>query len=126
MKKGLAALLILLGSYVLPPMAVHAAEEQKPAPAEQKPAEPEEKPLGPGWLSLDCCVGPLDNAIANGKGALEKAVGIGISGYLDTGWTFSTNHPSHPANISLRVFDKDQNKIEFNALNITLDKPEKD
>src|SRR5258708_5565062 len=126
MKKGLAALLILLGSYVLPPMAVHAAEEQKPAPAEQKPAEPEEKPLGPGWLSLDCCVGPLDNAIANGKGALEKALGIGISGYLDTSWTFSTNHPSHPANISLRVFDKDQNKIEFNDLNITLDKPEKD
>src|SRR6476659_6067905 len=79
---------------------IYAAEpEQKPAPAEQKPAEPEEKPLGPGWLSLDCCVGPLDNAIANGKGALEKAVGIGISGYLDTGWTFSTNHPSHPANI---------------------------
>ena len=41
MKRGLAALLILLGSSVLPPMAVHAAEEPKPAPAE-------EKPLGPG------------------------------------------------------------------------------
>ncbi|HEY7216787.1 MAG TPA: outer membrane beta-barrel protein [Candidatus Binatia bacterium] len=86
----------------------------------------EEKPLAPGWLSLDCCVGPLDNAIANGKGALEKALGIGISGYLDTGWTFSTNHPSRPANISLHYFDKDQNKIEFNGLNLTLDKPEKD
>ena len=31
MKKGLAALLIILAS-VVPPMAVHAAEEQKPAP----------------------------------------------------------------------------------------------
>jgi len=86
----------------------------------------EEKPLGPGWLSLDCCVGPLDNAIGNGKGSLEKALGIGISGYLDTGWTLSTNHPSNPANISGRYFDKDQNKIEFNDFNLTLDKPEKD
>ena len=86
----------------------------------------EEKPLGPGWLSLECCVGPLDNAIGNGKGSLEKALGIGISGYLDTGWTLSTNHPSNPANISGRYFDKDQNKIEFNDFNLTLDKPEKD
>jgi len=126
MKKGLAALLILLGSYVLPPMAVHAAEEQKPAPAEQKPAEPEEKPLGPGWLSLDCCVGPLDNAIANGKGVLEKALGIGISGFLDSAYNWSSNHPHNPANISGRIFNKDYNKVEFNNFNLTLDKPEKD
>lgn len=86
----------------------------------------EEKPLAPGWLSLDCCVGPLDGAIADGKGALEKALGISISGYLDTGWTFSTNHPNNPANISGRYFDKDQNKLVFNGFNITLDKPEKD
>jgi len=122
----LAALLILLGSYVLPPMAVHAAEEQKPAPAEQKPAEPEEKPLGPGWLSLDCCVGPLDNAIANGKGVLEKALGIGISGFLDSAYNWSSNHPHNPANISGRIFNKDYNKVEFNNFNLTLDKPEKD
>ena len=119
MKKGLAALLILLGSYVLPPMAIHAAEEPTPAPAE-------EKPLGPGWLSLDCCVGVLDGKIADGKGAVEKVLGIGISGYFDTSYTWSSNYPKSPANISGRYFDKDQNKIEFNDFHIALDKPEKD
>ena len=119
MKKLLAMLLLIAATYVAPLAIAHAAEEAKPA-------EPEEKPLGPGWLSLDKSVGLMDNAIGNAKGSLEKAIGINISGFLDTSWTFSTNHPSHPANISLRVFDKDQNKIEFNALNITLDKPEKD
>jgi hypothetical protein len=68
----------------------------------------------------------VDKAIGDGKGALEKALGISISGYLDTGWTFSTNHPSNPDNISLRYFDKDQNKFVFNGFNLTLDKPEKD
>jgi hypothetical protein len=127
MKKGLAALLIMmLGSYVAPPLAVHAAEQQTPAPAEQKPAEPEEKPLGPGWLSLDCCVGPLDNAIANGKDAVQKALGIGISGFLDSAYNWSSNHPHNPANISGRIFNKDYNKVEFNNFNLTLDKPEKD
>src|SRR5258708_33888967 len=96
MKKGLAALLILLGSYVLPPMAVHGAEEQKPAPAEQKPAVPEEKPLGPGWLSLDCCVGVLDGKIADGKGAVEKALGIGIGGWFVTRDTLSVNYSTSP------------------------------
>ena len=74
MKKGLAVLLLVLASYAGPVTLVRAAEEQKPATPEQKPVEPEDKPLGPGWLSLDCCVGPLDNAIGNGKGALEKAI----------------------------------------------------
>ncbi|HEX7231887.1 MAG TPA: outer membrane beta-barrel protein [Candidatus Binatia bacterium] len=93
--------------------------------AEQKPAEPAEKPLGPGWLSLECCVGPVDNAIANGKGALEKAIGISISGYLDTSYTWSSNHPKNPANISGRYFDKDYNKVEFNDFHLALDLPEK-
>src|SRR5215475_15326903 len=119
MKTALAVLLLMLVSCIAPLRTIQAAEEQKPP-------EPAEKPLGPGWLSLDCCVGPQDDAIANGKGSLEKALGISISGYLDTGWTFSTNHPNHPANISGRYFDKDQNKIVFNDFNITLDKPEKD
>ena len=86
----------------------------------------EDKPLAPGWLSLDSSIGQLDSAIGNGKAALEKALGISISGYLDTSWTLSTNHPSHPANISGRYFDQDQNKIVFNDFNITLDKPEED
>jgi len=86
----------------------------------------EEKPLAPGWLSLDSSVGVLDGKIGEGKGALEKALGIGISGYLDTSYTWSSNYPSSPANISGRYFDKDFNKIEFNNFHIALDKPEKD
>jgi hypothetical protein len=109
------------------------AAEEKPAPPqqpagqqEQKPAEPAEKPLGPGWLSLDCCVGLVDNAIANGKSTIERAIGINISGFLDVGYNWASSHPSNPANISGRYFDKDYNKVEFNDFNITLDKPEKD
>ena len=86
----------------------------------------EEKPLGPGWLSLDCCVGPLDNAIGNGKGALEKALGITMGGYLDTSYTWSSNHPKNPSNISGRYFDKDHNKITFNDFHVFVEKPEKD
>jgi hypothetical protein len=56
---------------------------------------------------------------------LEKALGIGIAGYLDTGYTWSTSHPGSPANISGRYFDKDYNKIEFNDFHIALDLPEK-
>ena len=126
MKKRLAALLIILGSYVAPPMAIHAAEEQKPAPAEQKPAEPADKPLEPGWLSLDCCIGPLDNAIANGKDSLQKASGLNFGGYLDTSYTWSSNHPRSPSDISLRYFDKDYNKIVFNNFHLFVEKPEKD
>jgi hypothetical protein len=125
MKKRLAALLIILGSYVVPPMAIHAAEEQKPAPAEQKPAEPEDKPLGPGWLSLDSSVGVLDSKIGEGKSALEKALHIGISGYLDTSYSWSSNHPNNPNDISGRYFDKDYNTVAFNAFHLALDLPEK-
>ena len=67
----------------------------------------EDKPLGPGWLSLDSSVGLLDNKIAEGKGALEKALGISIGGFLDSSYTWSSNHPGSPANISGRYFDKD-------------------
>jgi hypothetical protein len=85
-----------------------------------------EKPLAPGWLSLDCCIGPVDNAIANGKGVIEKALGIGISGYFDTSYTWSSNHPKNPESISGRYFDKDYNKVVFNDFHLILDKPEKD
>ncbi|TAJ80327.1 porin, partial [bacterium] len=54
--------------------------------------------------------------------------GISISGFLDTSYTWSSNHPgkSFKHNISGRVFDKDNNKIEFNDFNLSLEKPEKD
>jgi len=86
----------------------------------------EDKPLGPGWLSLDSSVGLLDNKIASGKAALEKALGISIGGFLDSSYTWSSNHPRSPSNISGRYFDKDQNSIVFNDFHLMLDKPEKD
>lgn len=114
---------------ILPLTLANAQQAQQQAAPEQKPSEPAEKPLGPGWLSLDSSVGVLDTKIADGKGAVQNALwGINISGFFDTSWTFSTNHPgslfSH--NISGRYFDMDHNQIVFNDFNITLDKPEKD
>ena len=84
MKKGLVVLLLVLASYAVPATLVRAAEEPKPPATEQKPAEPAEKPLEPGWLSLDSSVGAADRWIALNKAAVEGAIGIGISGYLDT------------------------------------------
>jgi hypothetical protein len=68
----------------------------------------------------------MDKAIANGKGALENALGITIGGYLDTSYQWSSNHPSSPSNISGRYFDKDYNKFVFNNFHLMVDKPEKD
>lgn len=88
----------------------------------------ETKGLGPGWLSLDASVGLIDKRVADAKAPLEKALGIGISGFLDTSYTWSSNRPGfgNDDDISLRVFDKDHNEIVFNHLNLTLEKPEKD
>ena len=97
---------------------------QRPLYAEEAP-----KGLGPGWFSLDGSVGILDQKIDEGRSALEKALfGISIGAFLDTSYTWSSNHPGFTANhnISGRYFDKDQNKIIFNDFNLTLDKPEKD
>ena len=86
----------------------------------------EPKPLEPGLLSLDGSVGLLDQSIAEGKGNIEKALGLGISGFFDTSYTYSSNHPRKSATISGRYFDKDHNKVVFNAFNLTIEKPEKD
>jgi Putative beta-barrel porin-2, OmpL-like. bbp2 len=126
MKKGLVVLLLVLASYAVPVTLVRAAEEPKPPATEQKPAEPAEKPLEPGWLSLDSSVGAADRWIALNKAAVEGAIGINISGLLDTAYNWSSNHPKNPAFISGRVFNKDYNKVSFNNFNLTLDKPEKD
>ena len=113
MKRGMLALVGLLSILVLSLRPVYAQQEQKPAPQqtpaqpEQKPAEPAEKPLGPGWLSLDCCIGVIDNWIAVQKSAVEKMIAINISGYIDTGWTWATTHPQNPASITGRFFDAD-------------------
>jgi hypothetical protein len=86
----------------------------------------EDKPLGPGWLSLDGSVGLMDKAIADGKSALEKALGITIGGFLDTSYQWSSNYPKSPNDISGRYFDKDHNRIVFNNFHLMIDKPEKD
>jgi hypothetical protein len=86
----------------------------------------EDKPLAPGLLSLDSSVGKLDGAIANGKGSLEKALGIGISGLLDSSYTWSSNHPGAGSNISGRYFDKDNNLFYVNGLHLAIEKAEKD
>src|SRR5688572_9357258 len=77
-------------------------------------ARAQEKPLAPGWLSLDGSVGELDKSIAEGKSSLEKTLGVGISGYVDTGYNWSSNRPRNPRNITGRYFDKDHNKLVFN------------
>src|SRR6201987_4141097 len=120
MNRRMQVLVWLLSGFVLLVRPDYAQQEQKPAPhqtpaqAEQKPAEPAEKPLGPGWLSLDCCVGVVDKWIADNKAKGQDALGIGISGYIDVGYTWATTHPGSPASISLRVFDKDYNRVQFN------------
>ncbi len=78
--------------------------------------------LGPGWLSLDSSVGKLDNAIQKGKSNLENYMfGFKLSGFLDASYTWSSNYPD--PDISIRVFDIDQNKVVFNHFNLTLDRP---
>jgi hypothetical protein len=91
-----------------------------------QPAAAQEKKLGPGLLSLDGSVGVVDGQIERGKSMVEKALGITIGGFLDTSYTWSSNRPRSPSNITGRYFDKDQNKIVFNNFNVTLEKPEKD
>ena len=113
MKKGLVFLFLIVAVYLAPLRIVQGAEA--------------EKPLEPGWLSLDSSVGAMDRWIALNKSSVESAFfGIGISGYLDTSFTWSSNHPKDPKNISGRYFDKDYKKVVFNDFHLALDKPEKD
>ena len=86
----------------------------------------DDKPLGPGWLSLDGSVGLMDKGIADAKGSLEKALGISAGGFLDTSYTYSSNRPRSPSNISGRYFDKDHDKVVFNYLHLFVEKPEQD
>jgi Putative beta-barrel porin-2, OmpL-like. bbp2 len=126
MKEIFFGLVLSLTGLVLANVTLHAAEEPKPSSADQKPAEPADKPLAPGWFSLDSSVGTVDKAIADGKSAVQNALGINIAGFLDTSYTWSSNKPRSPANISGRYFDKDHNKLVFNYLHVALEKPEKD
>jgi hypothetical protein len=86
----------------------------------------DDKPLAPGLFSLDGSVGVLDKSIADGKVALEKNLGINFGGFLDTSYTYSSNRPKRPSNISGRYFDKDHNKVVFNNFHLFVEKPEED
>jgi len=85
----------------------------------------EDKPLAPGLLSLDSSVGKLDDAIAKGKGSLEKTLGIDVSGFLESYYIWSSNHPGS-SNISGRYFYKDNNQFYVNNFHLAIEKPEKD
>jgi hypothetical protein len=102
---------MLVGLFIMTPCVVSAQEA---------------KGLAPGVLSLDSSVGVLDKAIEDGKSSIEKALGISISGFLDTSYTYSTNYPKSLSNISGRYFDKDHNKVIFNTFHLAVEKPEKD
>ena len=111
MQKRLARLALYLGIIFLAAVPLQAQDD---------------KPLGPGWLSLDGSVGLLDAKIAEGKGALEKTLSLNMGGFLDTSYTWSSNKPRSPANISGRYFDKDHDKVVFNYLHLFIEKPEND
>ena len=122
LKVGLC--LAILQMLLTPVRGEEAPPQQASAPAPEQP-----KPLAPGWLSLDGSVGLIDKQMDAATAALSNALfGINITGFLDAGWTLSTNHPGSvwKNNISGRYFDQDQNQVVFNDFNLTLDKPEKD
>jgi hypothetical protein len=112
MKKVLVLLFLMVAIYMAPFRAAHAAEA--------------EKPLAPGWLSLDSSVGAADRWIALNKSSIESAIGIGISGYLDTSYQWGSNHPKNPNFMSGRYFDRNYNEVDWNDFHLVLDKPEKD
>jgi hypothetical protein len=111
MRQRLARFVLSLGVIFLVAHGAHAQDD---------------KPLGPGWLSLDGSVGLLDKRIADGKGSLEKALGLTMGGFLDSSYTWSSNNPKRPNDISGRYFDKDHNTVVFNNFHVFVEKPEKD
>ena len=117
---------VILALFLFGSTLTYAAEEAKPPAEAPKPAADEPKPLGPGLLSLDSSVGVVDQAIENAKSSVEKVLGIGISGFFDVGYQYSSNRPQRSPSISGRYFDKNHNKLIFNNFNLTLEKPEKD
>ena len=82
-----------------------AAEEKKPEPAN--------------------ALERFDQSVEEAKGTIEKAIGLKISGFFDSSYSYNTNRPSDHVS-TLRVFDKDHNKAVFNDFNLTLEKDEKD
>jgi Putative beta-barrel porin-2, OmpL-like. bbp2 len=110
---------------LLAPAFSYGADQPPPAGA-PAPAPEGPKPLSPGLLGLEPLIGPIDDAVDNAKAAISKAIGIDVSGFLDVGYQYSSNHPRDSRSITGRYFDKDHNKFIFNNFNMTIEKPEKD
>jgi hypothetical protein len=127
-KTNAARTVVILTFLLFASTFTYAAEEAKPPAEPPKPAADEPKPLEPGVLDLETTVGQADKAVEKAKSILENAWGIGISGFFDSSYTVSSNHPGKGFNYSIsgRYFDKDNNQLIFNNYNLTLDKPEKD
>ncbi len=68
-----------------------SAQGQETQP--QPPPQDQPKPLEPGVLGLESTVGLADKAVERAKSNLENAWGIGISGFFDSSYTVSSNHP---------------------------------
>jgi Putative beta-barrel porin-2, OmpL-like. bbp2 len=124
MKTNSVCAVVILTFLLFASTFTYAAEEAKPAGEEPKSEEP--KPLGPGVLSLDSTVGVADKSIESAKSIVEKTIRASISGFIDVGYQYSSNHPKDSPSISGRYFDKDHNSVRFNNFNLTIDKPEKD
>lgn len=122
---GVCMFLVLMCAFVLgaePPTMTKEAEAQ----GEAVEVEPDMEKLPPGWLSLDSSVGVLDYQVQKAKKKIEQSLFGGqmqLSGFLQTTYTTATTHPNSPANISIRSFFLDQNKLQFNAFNLTLERP---
>lgn len=105
-----------------PPTMTKEAEAQGKAIE----VEPDMEKLPPGWLSLDSSVGVVDYQVQKTKKQIERALFGGqmqLSGFLQTTYTVATSHPKDPSDISIRSFILDNNKITFNAFNLTLERP---
>ena len=58
----------------------------------------EDKPLAPGCVEFgqQCRCRSIGRS-PTAKVSLEKALGIGISGFIDMGYIWSSNHPGNPS-----------------------------
>jgi hypothetical protein len=119
---------VFILTLIAAPALSYAADQPPPPAGAPAPAPAPEgpKPLSPGVLGLEPIVGPVDDAVDNAKAAVSKAIGIDVSGFLDVGYQYASTHPHSSSSISGRYFDKDHNKVVFNAFNLTVDKAEKD
>lgn len=129
MRERMTVLLVLLAAMATgaPVMSAEQLTPAKQAMAQgQMEVEPEIESLPPGWFSLDGSVGVADYHIQKWKKKAEQALFGGqmkLSGFLQTTYTWASTKPKSPSDISIRSFILDQNELQFNAFNLTLERP---